>query len=364
MTTSAEPETTFTCSVRTSPALVQVSAADNVSTAELVIELASRRADPVSCDQIVFELPVGAGSDALTAHPDRIEVAEITPGWEVVRERGVFELRPSAASPARLEPPDTVLLRLANVEVNHNTGAAMLSVREKPEPGAAALATGAFQVAKMPAGVMITSFQADKNLIGKNETVELTWSCTAGPDYWLYYGKDSQVAERVNDFIKDGKGKWTSPKLTQTTAFMLLGITKKGTGEEVRYGLTTTVIVDKPDLEVGDLRANGVVSLLGNQRVDGYVGGQSYRAETDGMLMAWVRSKGSQTAELRVSVKLAGGEKKTVSVARSLNSSDQANLLVPVPGKATVFVNASGFDGVDTEATWCPLGAGKLGPID
>ncbi|WP_424890120.1 hypothetical protein [Streptomyces sp. XH2] len=359
--------TALSYSVHTSPAPLRVGTEEAPARATVRITLTNSGPDPVPCDTIAFTLPVGSGPDALTAAPDTIRAATDDAGWSAGHQGGgVVHVRPAAPG-TELKPGARIMVTLADVTVNHAVGAVTIGISESRGTGDGAeklrRVPGDLRLAKASPTAMLEDFRPDRVDVPNGEPVRLTWKCEVGPDYEIFYGDQRRM---VNDCIDaDGNGAWTSPSLTSATAFMLLG-----RNDQVTYGLTTAVTVNVPDLEVGDLDANGSVSLFG-QAAEIAGGTESspaeYVADTDGVITGYIKTTQDQVpAELKVFVTPPGLRRQQFATqswdATGGTLNQEASLFVPVPKGSRVRVVQKGDTNFTAALTWFPFGAGSLAP--
>ncbi|MER7468379.1 hypothetical protein [Streptomyces sp. NPDC097981] len=358
-------------SLHTSPAPLRVGNEDAPGRATLRITMANPGPDPVTCGTIALTLPTGDGREALTATPETITAHTDDVGWSAEhRGDGVFHMRP--ASPGtQLKPGARLVVTLAGVAVNRTVGTVTLGVSEGAVegdgPGGLLRrgASDALRLAKAAPNAMLEDFRPDRVVVPNGETVTLTWKCEVGPDYEIFYGDQRRP---VNGFIDaGGNGSWTSPALTTATAFMLLGSTERD-GVPVTYGLTTAVTVDMPDLEVGDLEANGTVRLFGQaQEVDWGTESEprSYVADTDGLITGYIKTTlDGAPAHLNVFVTPPNLRRQKFATqswdARGGTDNQEASLFVPVPRGSAVRVVRKGDENFTAALTWFPFGTGPL----
>ncbi|MCX4546271.1 hypothetical protein [Streptomyces sp. NBC_01565] len=366
--------TALSYTLHTSPAPLNVATDTADGRAELRITVTNPGPDPVTCDTITVTVPAGEGPDALTATPETITAR--TDGhadWHAEhRGGGVFHIRPTAPG-AELKPGERFVVTLDGVVVNRTVGTAVLGISEAAAVGSGSpreRAAGGWKLPKAPTEEMLSDFRPDKTSVPNGCCVTLTWKGIDGPDYTLFY--DDQPGQSVNDRMVDGNGTWTSPALHTATAFMMLASTAKD-GVPVTYGLTTAVTVDIPDLEVGSLDANGVVSLFGQaQEIAGGTesGTWTYRADTDGVITGYIKTNQSGApATLNVFVTPPGIKRQKFASqswdVRGGTENQEASVLVPVPRDSVVSVVQKTDGGAFTAAlTWFPFGSGPLRVIE
>ncbi|MFJ3927647.1 hypothetical protein [Streptomyces sp. NPDC090022] len=362
-------------SLHTSPAPLRAGTEDAPGRATLRITVGNPGPDPVSCGTIALTLPTGEGSEALTATPGTITARTDDAGWSAEhRGDGIFHVRPVAPGTA-LGPGARIVVTLDDVAVNRAVGTVTLGVGEVgdrgvtggdgPEGSPHRAGAEALRLVKAAPTAMLEDFRPDRVTVPNGETVTLTWKCDTEPDYEIFFADQRRP---VNGFIDaEGNGSWTSPALTTATAFMLLGSTAKD-GVPVTYGLTAAVTVDMPDLEVGDLDANGSVRLFGQaQEVDWGTESEptSYVADTDGLITGYIKTTlDGAPAHLNVFVTPPNLRRQKFATqswdARGGTDNQEASLIVPVPRGSAVRVIRRGDENFTAALTWFPFGTGPL----
>ncbi|MGW1976913.1 hypothetical protein [Streptomyces sp. NPDC001889] len=351
--------------VRTSPSPLRISTAARDSHATVEVVVTNDGPEPAVREAVTVSLPSGTGPGSLTALPQAVSARVDDPAWTAEhRGGGVFALRPAVPG-TPLPPGGRITLTLTGVVVDRMPGTVTVDIAEALPPGGPRRTTAAHAVrlAKAAPDALLEDFRPDSAGVANGETVTLTWKCREGPDFELFHD-DQRVP--VNGFISDGSGRWTSPPLTRATAFMLLASTTED-GAPVTYGLTTAVTVDIPDLEVGDLDANGTVRLFGQAQelpVTTQSEATTYFADTDGILTGYVKTVSSgNMAELSVLVTPPGlGRQKFAAQSwdvRGGTDNQEASLFVPVPKDSVIRVVSKGLD-FTAALTWFPFGTGPL----
>ncbi|SDM31415.1 hypothetical protein [Allokutzneria albata] len=342
--------------VRTSPTPLPAGQDD----AAVQVTVRNTGAEPVTCEAITLTVPVGPGPDALTTAPEAIR-AGTDARWAVAhRGDGVFEATPTDA--AELGPGAELTITLDGIDVGAAPGTTSVEVGHTLRIGTRTH-TAIARTTRLPktaVRAVLEDFRPDRAAVGNGETVTLTWKCTEGPDFTLFYGSEQVV---VNDYIDHGNGEWVSPPLHTATAFMLLATTA-----DTSYGLTTAVTVDVPDLDVGHLDVNGTVRLFGQVQEIG--GGTepltaTYLADTDGVISGYIKTtEADKPAYLTVGVTPPGLRRQRFAVqswdARGGGDNQEASLLVPVPKGSAVNVAQTGDSGFTASLTWFPFGSGPL----
>ncbi|MFI6284018.1 hypothetical protein ACIBCM_04530 [Streptomyces sp. NPDC051018] len=351
--------------VHTSPSPLRISTAAQEGRATVEVVVTNDGPEPAVCEAVSVTLPSGTGRGSLTARPEDISATVDDPAWAAEhRGGGVFALRPAAPG-TPLPPGGRIRLTLAGIVVDGVPGTVTMDIAETAAAGGpvrSTAVTGA-RLTKAAPDALLEDFRPDRAGVSNGETVTLTWKCREGPDFDLFFD-DQRIP--VNGFISDGNGSWTSHPLTRATAFMLLASTTED-GRPVTYGLTTAVTVDVPDLEVGDLDANGTVRLFGQAQeipVSTQSEAMTYFADTDGVLTGYVKTTRTDVmAELSVLVTPPGLRRQKFATqswdVRGGTDNQEASLFVPVPKDATIRVVSKGED-FTASLTWFPLGTGPL----
>lgn len=357
--------TALSYTVHTSPAPLRISTATHDSHATVTITVTNPGPDAVRRETITVTLPTGTDAGSLTAAPEAISVRVDDPAWSAGhRGDGVFTLHPAEPDTA-LAAGARITLTLSEIIVSRTAGAVALAISETAGPEAVPGERAAIhhRLPKASPDAMLEDFRPDRVTVPNGDRVTLTWKCETGPEYELFY--DDQRVDVVG-FIDNGNGAWPSPPLTKATAFMLLASTEKN-GVPVTYGLTTAVTVDVPDLEVGDLEANGTVRLFGQTQeipTTTQSQGTSYFADTDGVLTGYIKTTlDGAAAELTVFVTPPGVRRQKFATqswdAIGGTDNQEASLLVPVPQGSVVRVIGKG-DTFTAALTWFPFGTGPL----
>ncbi|MFE7594122.1 hypothetical protein ACFU6K_32425 [Kitasatospora sp. NPDC057512] len=338
----------------------------------LRITVANRRATPVTCDSVTFTLPVGSTpSDCATTHAADFRVVDEF-RWRLRSDDSAKDSASFTATPTEpLVPGERHTFEIVGIPIGEQAGTARLRITElacdEGEPQRTAVQTR--PVRKLADDLILSDFTPDHAAIGHDGTVVLTWTCTPPPgaDYTLYYG-DNQSAE-VNDHIDaNGNGRWTSPPLDTTTAFLIQQSSTSG-GDVVQHTLTTAVTVTNPDMEVGNLSANGTTSLLGAvQQFDAVKELPLTRtAPTDGFLHGYIKTTDSGSpATLQIVITAPGSDTPPLSI--SVQSTDQAGgdrnqdgrVFTPVPAGARIQATAACDVVYSGQLVWVPLGTGAL----
>ncbi|WP_329561386.1 hypothetical protein [Kitasatospora sp. NBC_01266] len=212
------------------------------------------------CKKIVVKIPIGAGAAELTTVNDenikQSVIGGTAPeqggGWTATAtaegNKRVFTFTPGRAP--QFTGQWAVTLVISQIPINKVVGKPVIEVIEETSP-----TNGSFTpkdpvritVDKAPPGFLFRNLSPSKIMVENGEKVTLTWEIQNGTCvlYW-----DDKSDPNVNS-----EPRWVSPKLHNTTGFML----QATSAEDATFvhTLTTAVTVAKPDLEVGHLNVYG-----------------------------------------------------------------------------------------------------------
>ncbi|MEV8328959.1 hypothetical protein [Kitasatospora sp. NPDC056731] len=237
------------------PDPLTVSTAKDVVIGRLNITAGVASADSVYCKKITVRIPIGAGAAHLTENRDALRSGvDSSPGWSPKPgfDDGawrVFEFTPnrSTALTGRV-----ATLVVSQIEVNTAAGNAGIEIIEETSPtdGDYTTKTTPTDVAKFPAEFVFRNFRPTKVMVGNGERAVLRWEGSNDAAYTMYWGRNSsQDVSSVRE--------WSTPEpLTTPTGFMLQATVTTG-GQTLVHTLTTVVMVERPDLEIGHLDIAG-----------------------------------------------------------------------------------------------------------
>ncbi|RLV04497.1 hypothetical protein CTZ27_11250 [Streptomyces griseocarneus] len=355
----------LTYDVASDPAPVQVSLGSTPKKATLFITVTNHRQSAVQVESVRFSFPVGSGPEDLSSNPGsadpqvdndkfwRFELDEERPGSAV--------LTPKRS--ATLTGGEQLELELAHIEINAAVGTSRLTVDEQvknEEPG-----TETWPLAKVPAGFTTGDFRPEYILVQSGTPAELTWR------------GDSRPGSATYTMLHDGEPcdvtnvrRWKSPPLHRDTAFALV-VEVTESGNTAEYAMTTLVTVARPDLVVNDLTVNGSTTLT--HAPAGFDLGEAleltYRAETDGFLVGYVRAdqevpeSEDPPPTLTVTVGSDGARRVTGVQSRRTERAPGdpgSRLTAVVPKGATVTVARAGTTPSTHVLSWLPFGIGEL----
>ncbi|MEY9930523.1 hypothetical protein ABH926_005170 [Catenulispora sp. GP43] len=239
---------------------------------------------PVFCRKVTVRIRIGAGDSALTENRGQLTSGVIgATGWTARSgyadgDWQVFEF--ATDRPVNVTGR-AVTLVISQIEVNKATGNADLKIIEESSPtnGSFTEKTTDDVVAKFPAEFFFRNFRPTSVMVGNSEPAELKWDGSAGAEYTMFWGRNrSEVVSGVRE--------WETPEgLTEPTGFMLQAkVTVSGV--TLTHTLTTVVMVERPDLEIGNLSVLGQVGLLKSRMLlpGELEAGINVIAPTDGIL--------------------------------------------------------------------------------
>ncbi|WP_049651025.1 hypothetical protein [Kitasatospora sp. MY 5-36] len=231
----------------------------------LDITVTRGEAGPAYCEKLTVRIRIGAGAEALTEK--RSEIVSSVLGGSDPGEGGSWTARPGFAdgdwqvfefTPAR--PPQFTDWRLtlvvSQIEVNKTPGNADIQIIEKTSPTSSGYTdkTTPSTVAKFPAEFVFRNFRPEKVMVDNGEHATLKWD-GSDAEYTMFWDRNSR------DVSSDRT--WTTPDpLVAPTGFMLQAKVTTG-GDTLIHTLTTVVMVEKPDLEVGNLNVYGEAATHG-----------------------------------------------------------------------------------------------------
>ncbi|MEU5304269.1 hypothetical protein ACH4YO_31430 [Streptomyces noursei] len=352
----------------TTDGVVHTGAAHEARPTALRLTVGNPGQETLRCERIVLSLPVGEGPDRLTTRLEPLRLAPPQPGWRL-QHTGPdrIELLPDGGT--EVPAGETRTLFLDGLVPHDSVGAVTLdsAVHWSAAGGrATGVATDAFALAKTDVPDLLKNFKPSRQNVGNGEEVEISWKGMPEKDrpvYRLYFGTTEIKADDSTYMDKDGNGKYTTPALTATTAFMML-VKYKGTD----YGWTIAVTVSEPDLTVGELISNGIVQLWGKPATVLSTSGatapftETFEAKTDGMLAGRVDCEADGQAVDFSAVVTSGSPSVThTTTACARRAAAPENVMVPVPKGATLSLSLRAESGsYGGQLTWFPMGKGEL----
>ncbi|MFB7470681.1 hypothetical protein [Kitasatospora sp. NPDC056184] len=252
--------------VTTTPSPLEITPADTTPTpAKISITAANPGADPVRVTSIKFTLVGGAGAGALTEHLDRIDTT-VSPAadWTFTNGNdGTFTATPTSDSGYVDVTDKGLLLELTGIAVNGELGVTTLDVleRTRDEDGDTVKGTAEFDLGKCLPGFrfsdLLPTFLDDgRTTLANGDTVTLTWTASHGATYTMLHENTSYDVTNVRT--------WTTPAPLHRDATFHLRAGLTTDGHTVTHYLHTSVTVDKPDLALGTVTVDGLLTANGD----------------------------------------------------------------------------------------------------
>ncbi|WP_344118661.1 hypothetical protein [Streptomyces blastmyceticus] len=243
------------------PEPLTVSTAKDPVIGRLDITLGPGNSGPAYCKSITVRIPIGAGATALTENRAQLTSAVIgANGWTARPGYAdgtwqVFEFVPDR--PVQVTGR-AVTLVVSQIEVNEAVGEAGIEIIEETSPtnGSFTPKTTVASVMKFPAEFVFRNFRPTKVMVPNGEPAVLRWDGSADAAYTMFWARNSsQDVSNVRE--------WATPEpLTAPTGFMLQATVTAG-GQTLTHTLTTVVMVERPDLEIGHLDIAGRTTFRG-----------------------------------------------------------------------------------------------------
>ncbi|MEY9933852.1 hypothetical protein ABH926_008514 [Catenulispora sp. GP43] len=351
------------------PNPLTVSTAAQPVTGRLNIQVGVGNSGPAFCKSIRVRIRIGAGASALTENRSQLTSAVTgATGWTArpgfaEGEWQVFEF--AADRPVNVTGR-AVTLVISQIAVNRTAGNADLQIIEESSPtnGSFTEKTTDAVVAKFPAEFVFRNFRPTKVMVGNGEKATLRWDGSAGAEYTMFWGRNR--SEDVS-----GVREWDTPEgLAEATGFMLQAKVTAG-GETLTHTLTTVVMVERPDLEVGDLNIGGKTTFRGGP-LEGLVQNPVliYQPTRKGTYVVDFRTQGPGIIYIRAHVNASAQQNIDLSAGDTGMAKNVARVMVTGPGTfgtasqpiasgrtlklVTIWPETSG-DGT-VEYVWFPLG--------
>ncbi|MGY5137600.1 hypothetical protein ACWGJW_35350 [Streptomyces nigrescens] len=227
----------------------------------LDIKVGLGNSGPAYCKSVTIRIPIGAGASALTENRAQLTSAIVgASGWTARPGFAdgtwqVFEFVPER--PVQVTGSSAVTLVVSQIEVNDSVGEAGIEIIEETSP-----TNGSFtpkpteaSVTKFPAEFVFRNFRPTKIMVCNGEKAVLKWDGSPDAAYTMFWDRNSQDVSQVRE--------WPTPEpLTAPTGFMLQATVTAG-GQTLTHTLTTVVMVERPDLEVGHLDIAGRTTFRG-----------------------------------------------------------------------------------------------------
>ncbi|MFF2924284.1 hypothetical protein ACFVTP_18060 [Streptomyces celluloflavus] len=244
------------------PEPLTVSTAKDPVIGRLDITLGPGNSGSAYCKSVTVRIPIGAGATALTENGAQLTSAVVgASGWTARPGFAdgtwqVFEFVPERP-PVQITER-AVTLVVSQIEVNETVGEAGIEITEETSPTKESFTpkTTVASVMKFPAEFVFRNFRPTKVMVANGEHAVLRWDGSTDAAYTMFWARNSsQDVSSVRE--------WTTPEpLTTPTGFMLQATVTAG-GQTLTHTLTTAVMVERPDLEIGHLDIAGRTTFRG-----------------------------------------------------------------------------------------------------
>jgi hypothetical protein len=276
--------------------------------AMLNITVSNTTTQPIWCNRIQVQYPVGTDARDLTNDPGTIQVIVAPDTWRMIAKTdGLITFAPVNDQNAQITT-EGLLFQLSAITVNDKVGTFTLGIEERSHAG-----DGAYQphnnqylVSKFPYGWFMTDLAPRAALVEHGTPAVLDWQAATEGVFEIFYGSHGPVD------VSSGPP-FTSEPLEVDTVFILKGTIQVG-GETVSHYLTTGAVVAHPALDASSLSVSGRSELKGGADItgDAHISGAASAgslssagaATVGGALTAGsVRSNGELHAEGPASIK-------------------------------------------------------------
>ncbi|WP_331766669.1 hypothetical protein [Embleya sp. NBC_00896] len=270
--TSDDPDalaegTVLSYELTTDPDPIRVSpATGTVELADLVIVGSRQAGTAIEARKLTVYIPTGTASAELALDLTGIAAQISLPGWtptsDPTNQRIVFA-PPSDAT--RIEAGAGVTIQLGGIRVNRQVGSVPIPIElEYRAVGTSAWRTDTttLGIGKFPAGFYLRNLIVRPLIVDNGGSATLTWEASEGATYKLLY----DLAE------VDVTSRRTYPvtNVRHTTVFYVRGIAQSG-NNTVERTISTTLVVNEPDLVVNNLTINGITTANGELVANGQV---------------------------------------------------------------------------------------------
>ena len=269
------------------PNPLTVSTAKDPVVGRLDISVAVGNSGPAFCKSIKVRIPIGAGASALTENRTQLTSSVVgASGWTARSgfDDGAWRVFEFVAERPVQVTGRAVTLVISQIEVNKAVGEAGLEIIEESSPtnGSFTPKTVEAAVQKFPAEFIFRNFRPAKVMVSNGEKAILKWDGSTDAEYTMFWDRSSQDVSNLRE--------WTTPEpLTAPTGFMLQAKVTAG-GVTLTHTLTTVVMVERPDLAVGNLDIGGKTTFRGGP-LEGLV--------QDSVLLHSTQTKGTSTLNFR-----------------------------------------------------------------
>ena len=265
----------------------------------ITVVVSNRDTQPVDCEQIKITLPVGDGTSKLTATSDTLSAFvysnDAAKAWEVSKDQDTEGNRILIATPNDagrvITSSDSLVFYIYYIQVNKQIGNFSLDIEERTSEGGTRFAPKRYtqSFSKFPHGFFFKDLavyketQGEGNTVitpiteldnsGEEERVTFAWHGASNATYTLFYsGQQDPNGEIINGNNEGGKTWWSSTEpipIRDTTTFVLKASVKQGS-EPLEAYLSTTVVVNKPEIKALSLRKSGDVDGTGKVKEAGH----------------------------------------------------------------------------------------------
>ncbi|MER0483590.1 hypothetical protein ABR737_35545 [Streptomyces sp. Edi2] len=367
MTVLADSLLSYT--IEPDPNPLTVSTAKDPVCGRLDITVGLGDSGPAYCKSVKVRIPIGAGDSSLTENRAQLTSAIVgASGWTARPGFAdgtwqVFEFVPQR--PVQVTG-SAVTLVVSQIEVNKTVGEADIEIIEETSPtnGSFTSKTTEACVTKFPAEFVFRNFRPTKVMVCNGEKAVLKWDGSADAAYTMFWDRNSQDVSNVRE--------WTTPQpLTAPTGFMLQATVTAG-GQTLTHTLTTVVMVERPDLEVGHLDISGRTTFRGGP-LEGLIQDRvflhtrmpgntektpSFRTQGPGIIRVELYIGTLPAGQIaRAGVKL--GNSQTTTVVLSGPAPYRASAVEPIKAGVTVDLDVYWPDQIfsgDAWWWWYPLG--------
>ncbi|MFI8886999.1 hypothetical protein [Streptomyces sp. NPDC053813] len=243
------------------PDPLTVSTAKDPVVGRLDITVGVGNQGPAYCRKITVRIPIGASTSALTENRAPLTSTTVgASGWTARPgyAEGTWHVFDFVAERPVQVTERAVTLVISHIEVNKTVGNANIKIAEETSPTNSDYTSKTTEatVTKFPAEFTFRNFRPVKLMVANGESATLRWDGSPDAAYTMFW--DRRKEQDVSSVRE-----WTTPEpLTAPTGFMLQA-TVTANGDTLTHTLTTVVMVERPDLEVGHLDIAGRTKFQG-----------------------------------------------------------------------------------------------------
>ncbi|MFF9703582.1 hypothetical protein ACF1FE_20695 [Streptomyces griseofuscus] len=272
------------------PDPLTVSTAKDPVVGRLDITVGVGNQGPAYCKKVTVRIPIGTSASALTENRAPLTSTTVgASGWTARPgyAEGTWHVFDFVAERPVQVTERAVTLVISHIEVNKTAGNANIEITEETSPTNSSYTSKTTEatVTKFPAEFTFRNFRPVKVMVANGEPAILRWDGSTDAAYTMFW--DRRKEQDVSNVRE-----WTTPEpLTAPTGFMLQA-TVTASGDTLTHTLTTVVMVERPDLEVGHLDIAGRTKFQGplegllQERVTLHESHRRYTGATDN---TWVR---------------------------------------------------------------------------